>query len=134
MLGVLACTKTLWKTSFTSSQGASAPALLEAAQPGLRSLPSDLDGFSPGSMTREMFLNAVAAQIMLFAGFSPTSGRWLRTPARKSFSQRMESIQPTWKGGQVNYSPDATGATGGLPLFKIANSGGWAFKSTFSAG
>lgn len=123
MLGVLACTKTLWKTSFTSSQGASAPALLEAAQPGLRSLPSDLDGFSPGSMTREMFLNAVAAQIMLFAGFSPTSGRWLRTPARKSFSQRMESIQPTWKGGQVNYSPDATGATGGLPLFKIANSG-----------
>ncbi|CAE7703235.1 unnamed protein product, partial [Symbiodinium necroappetens] len=60
---------------------------------------------------------------MLFAGFSPTSGRWLRLPARKSFSQRMESIQPTWKGGQVNYSPDATGATGGLPLFKIANSG-----------
>ena len=70
---------------------------------------------------------------MLFAGFSPTSGRWLLTPARKSLSQRVESIQPTWKGGQVNYSPDATGATGGLPLFKIANSGGWAL-STFCVG
>ncbi|CAE7724302.1 unnamed protein product [Symbiodinium sp. CCMP2456] len=134
MLGVVACTKTLWKTSFASSQGASSSALLEAAQPGLRSLPSDLDAFSPGSMTREMFLNAVAAQIMLFAGFSPTSGRWLRAPARRSFSQRVESIQPTWKGGQVDYSPDATDASGGLPLFRIANSGQTALNAGSTVG
>lgn len=90
-------------------------------------LPRDLDDMSPApSIGREAFLSAVGAQILLFGGFSPRTGRWMRDAAHPSLTERVRRIEPAWKAGNVEYSMDASGSNGTFPLFRLAMSGGTA--------
>lgn len=94
---------------------------LKGSRPKAFVLPPDLDAFVPSSMTKRHFFQAVAAQILLFGGFSPSPHGWVRdVPGPSTLLQRLERIQPTWKSGQVDYSLSARGP---LSLFHIASSG-----------
>ncbi|CAE8635779.1 unnamed protein product [Polarella glacialis] len=80
-------------------------------------------------MGREAFLSAVGAQLLLFGGFTPAGGVWVRdSNAPGTLKERQMRIRPTWKsGGPVDYSLNpAASPEGAIPIFQVATSGGTA--------